>query len=123
MNLKKFRVWAGPNKIAEAKKLFLANGWQPVQLDSGEIATRQLGSQFEYGAKLHPSTGCPQDIEYLHLFVTATPVKNGICLLEQLPTRQCTACIHAAVHSMSDCCSDRQPECLTGRRRHSCAFP
>lgn len=62
----------------QAKKLFLANGWQPVQLDSGEVATRQLGSQFEYGAKLHPSTECPQDIEYLHLFVTATPVKNGI---------------------------------------------
>ena len=62
----------------QVEKLFLASGWQPVQLESGEAATRQLGSQFEYGPKLDPSSGSPQDIDYLHLFVTATPVRNGI---------------------------------------------
>ena len=55
-------------------KLFRANHWEPVQLITGDAATRQLGTHLEYGAKLDPSTGSPKHIDYLHLFVTATPI-------------------------------------------------
>lgn len=54
-----------------------ANQWEPLRLDSGEAATKQIGAQYEYGAKLDPSTGTPEEIEYLHLLVTAVPIAIG----------------------------------------------
>ena len=59
----------------QVEELFRSNRWEPILLHSGEAATRQLGSHFEYGAKLDPSTGSAEDIDYLHLFVTAVPIK------------------------------------------------
>lgn len=59
------------------EKFLRANQWEPIKLASGEAATKQLGPHFEYGPKLDPSTGTPEEIEYLHLFVTATPVAIG----------------------------------------------
>ncbi|KAL0020906.1 hypothetical protein WJX77_009821 [Trebouxia sp. C0004] len=77
VNLRKYRKWGGPNKIAEMEKFLRANQWEPIRLDSGEAATKQIGPQYEYGAKLDPGTGTPEEIEYLHLFVTATPIAIG----------------------------------------------
>ena len=62
--------------LAQVEQFLKANGWNAVKLNSGEAATSQLGSQYEYGAKLDPSTGSAEDIQYLHLFVTATPVQT-----------------------------------------------
>lgn len=58
----------------QVQSFLRANQWKATELESGEVATSHLGSQFEYGAKLDPSTGKPEDIDYLHLFVTAIPV-------------------------------------------------
>ena len=61
----------------QVEKFLRANQWEPTKLDSGEAATRQIGPQYEYGAKLDPSTGTLEEIDYLHLFVTATPIRNA----------------------------------------------
>jgi len=63
--------------LLQMEKFFRANQWEPIRLDSGEAATKQIGPQYEYGAKLDPGTGTPEEIEYLHLFVTATPIAIG----------------------------------------------
>ena len=63
--------------LLQMQHFFRANQWEPLRLDSGEAATKQIGSQYEYGAKLDPSTGTPQEIEYLHLLVTAVPIAIG----------------------------------------------
>ena len=63
--------------LLQMQHFFRANQWEPLRLDSGEAATKQIGSQYEYGAKLDPSTGTPQEIEYLHLLVTAVPIAVG----------------------------------------------
>ena len=59
--------------LLQVEELLTANGWTAAKLDSGAVAASQLGSQYEYGAKLDPSTGSAEDIDYLHLFVTAVP--------------------------------------------------
>ncbi len=63
--------------LLQMEKFFRANQWEPIRLDSGEAATKQIGPHYEYGAKLDPGTGTPEEIEYLHLFVTATPIAIG----------------------------------------------
>lgn len=63
--------------LLQMERFLRANQWEPIRLDSGEAATKQIGPQYEYGAKLDPSTGTPEEIEYLHLFVTATPIAIG----------------------------------------------
>jgi len=63
--------------LLQMEKFLRANQWEPIRLDSGEAATKQIGPQYEYGAKLDPGTGTPEEIEYLHLFVTATPIAIG----------------------------------------------
>jgi len=63
--------------LLQMEKFLRANQWEPIRLDSGGAATKQIGPQYEYGAKLDPGTGTPEEIEYLHLFVTATPTAIG----------------------------------------------
>jgi hypothetical protein len=63
--------------LLQMEKILRANQWEPIRLDSGGAATKQIGPQYEYGAKLDPGTGTPEEIEYLHLFVTATPTAIG----------------------------------------------
>jgi len=63
--------------LLQMEKFLRANQWEPIRLDSGEAATKQIGPQYEYGAKIDPGTGTPEEIEYLHLFVTSTPIAIG----------------------------------------------